>query len=136
MRWLKPFTSWWHRFRRPMPLGIRGEREAERFLKRQGYIILARGDRARLGEIDLVAVDNRVIVFVEVKTRTSHDTGHPADAVDEKKQRQLTRAARGYLKRHQLGAYQARFDVIAVTWPDLKKRPKIEHFRHAFEAVD
>jgi putative endonuclease len=136
VRWLKPFFKWWKRLRQPLSLGKRGEREAERHLKRQGYVILARGDRARLGEIDLVAVEKRTVVFVEVKTRTSHDAGHPAEAVDRNKQRRLTRAAQGYLKRHRLGDCLARFDVIAVTWPDLKMRPQIEHFRHAFESAD
>ena len=80
-------ASW----RTPKSLGARGEAAAARLLKRKGYTIVARSDRSRLGEIDLVAVDKRTVVFVEVKTRPSHDTGHPADAVDEDKQRRLTR---------------------------------------------
>jgi putative endonuclease len=136
MRVLNLLFTWWKRFREPLSFGRRGEREAERYLKRQGFIILARGNRARLGEIDLVAVEKRTIVFVEVKTRTSHDAGHPAEAVDRHKQRRLTRAAREYLKRHQLTEYPARFDVVAVTWPDARRRPVIEHIRNAFEAVD
>ena len=136
MRWFKRLIFWWRRSRRPVSLGRRGEHEAARFLKRRGYIIVARGDRARLGEIDLVAVDRRTVVFVEVKTRTSHDAGHPAEAVDRNKQRRLTRAARGFLQRHDLGNNAARFDVIAVTWPDERQRPVVEHFQNAFEAAD
>jgi putative endonuclease len=117
-------------------LGKAGEREAARYLKRRGFLIVAQGDRARLGEIDIVAVERRTIVFVEVKTRSSHDAGHPADAIDRTKQRRLTRAARGYLKRHDLEENPARFDVVAITWPDVKKRPVIEHFRNAFEATE
>jgi putative endonuclease len=98
--------------------------------------IVARSDKAKLGEIDLVAVDQRTVVFVEVKTRTTHDAGHPADAVDHNKQRRLTRAAQGFIKRHHLEDVSARFDVVAVTWPDAKKQPVIEHYRHAFEAVE
>src|SRR5262245_34497000 len=63
-------------------LGARGERLAERYLRRQGMRILHRGYRIMGGEVDLVAVDGRTVVFVEVKTRQSHDAGHPADAVD------------------------------------------------------
>ena len=115
-------------------LGQRGEAAAERFLKRLRYKIVARGYRTQEGELDLVAVDGRTVVFIEVKTRESHDAGHPAEAVDEAKQKRITRLALAYLKRHQLLDYPARFDVIAVTWPPQAKRPTIEHFRHAFEA--
>lgn len=122
-------------WRRPRTLGQRGEDAAAKFLKKKGYTIVARSDLGRLGEIDLVAVDNRTVVFVEVKTRRSHDTGHPADAVDEKKQRQLTRLALTYLRRHDLLECAARFDVVAITWPDDECKPTIEHFPNAFEAV-
>jgi putative endonuclease len=136
MRWYKRLHLWWRKLNKPLTLGQLGEREAARFLKKQGMHIVARGDRAKLGEIDLVAVDQRMLVFVEVKTRTTHDAGHPADAVDRNKQKRLTRAAQGFLKRHDLEENAARFDVIAVTWPDTKKKPVIEHYRHAFEAVE
>jgi len=82
-----------------------------------------------------VAVDGRTVVFVEVKTRASQDQGHPVDAVDADKQRRLTRLAVAFLKRHGLLEYPARFDVVAVTWPDGQRKPAIEHFPNAFEAV-
>src|SRR4051794_21091119 len=66
----------------PKTLGQRGEAAAARFLKRLGYTIVGRGSHIRRGEIDLIAVDGHTIVFVEVKTRISHDAGHPAEAVD------------------------------------------------------
>lgn len=118
----------------PAPLGRRGEAAAAKHLKRLGYKILARGDRTALGEIDIVAVDGRTLVFVEVKTRSSHDAGRPAEAVDENKQRRLTRLALGYLKRHGLLGCPARFDIVEVTWPAQGRRPKIEHIVGAFEA--
>jgi putative endonuclease len=114
---------------------VRGEQAAERYLKRLGYIIVARAERDRLGELDLVAIDGKTIVFVEVKTRVSSSRGYPAEAVDDDKQRRLTRAALSYLRRHDLLEYRARFDVIAVTWPDSQKQSHIEHFKNAFEAV-
>ena len=120
---------------RAQSLGQRGEAAAARFLKKKGYVLVARSDRVRLGEIDLVAVDGRTVVFVEVKTRRSHASGHPADAVDEDKQRRLTRLALTYLKRHNLLENPARFDVVAVTWADDHAAPVIEHFQNAFEAV-
>jgi putative endonuclease len=122
----------WRRYR---SLGARGERAAERHLRRLGYKIVARRDRGRLGELDLVAVDGRTIVFVEVKTRASHDAGHPAEAVGAEKQARLTRLALGYLKRHDLLEHRARFDVIAITWPASARKPTIEHIKSAFDAV-
>ena len=119
---------------RPARLGPRGEALAARHLKRLGYKIVARGARGQLGELDLVAVDGRTVVFVEVKTRESHDGGHPAEAVDAEKQRRLTRLALGYLKRHELLECAARFDVVAITWPAGRRRPLLEHVRDAFEA--
>lgn len=122
-------------WRQPLSLGQRGEREAARYLRRLGYTIVARGQRDQLGEIDLIAVEGRTIVFVEVKTRTGDVAGHPADAVDHRKQQRLTRLATAYLKRHDLLDCKTRFDVIAVTWPGGKKRPVLEHFKDAFEAI-
>ena len=128
-------ATWLRRLLPEKPLGRRGESAAARHLRRQGYRILARGDRLWPGELDLVAMDGRTIVFVEVKTRQSQDAGHPSEAVDPAKQRRLTRLAVTFLKRHGLLEYPARFDVIAVTWPAGQRRPTIEHIPDAFEAV-
>jgi putative endonuclease len=133
MRWLTPIRKRLKSLLGPQPLGRRGEDAAALYLKNTGYIIIARGHRDNVGEIDLIAVDGRTIVFIEVKTRTSHDAGHPADAVDDKKQQRLTRLALSYMKRHDLLECSARFDVVAVTWPDDKGKPTIEHFQNAFE---
>jgi len=116
-------------------LGDRGEDVAARFLKRQRYYILARSLDSPLGELDIVAVDGRTVVFVEVKTRRSDDAGRPEEAVDQLKQHRMTQAALAYLKSKRLLGYASRFDVIAVTWPDGAKRPTIEHFKNAFEPV-
>jgi putative endonuclease len=124
----------WARFWTPKPLGYLGERAAETFLKRKGYKIVARGLRLRGGELDLVAIDRRTVVFVEVKTRRSEQFGSPAEAISPPKQRYLTRAALFYLKRHGLLEHESRFDVVAVLWPQQTKQPTIEHFQNAFEA--
>ena len=126
---------WFERLFPKKTLGQRGEAAAARYLKRRGYKVLARGDRFGPGELDLVMLDRDTIVFVEVKTRQSHDAGHPAEAVDEVKQRKLTRLAVTFLKRYGLLERPARFDVIAITWPAGKWFPTIEHIRNAFEAV-
>jgi putative endonuclease len=127
--------SWFAARIRPKSLGERGEDAAARFLKRLGYHILARHLDLPLGELDIIAVDGRTVVFVEVKTRSSSDAGHPADAIDKVKEQRMTQAALGYLKSHGLLNHSARFDVVAVSWPSTAKRPTIEHIQNAFPAV-
>ncbi|WP_437186887.1 YraN family protein [Planctomicrobium sp. SH668] len=114
--------------------GNRGERLAARFLKNNGYKILARQARNQFGEIDLIALHGDVIVFVEVKTRRNSRAGHPSEAVDSTKQRQLTRAALAWLKEKKQLNRRGRFDVIAITW-NTSSVPVIEHFLNAFEAT-
>ncbi|MEK6238027.1 MAG: YraN family protein [Planctomycetales bacterium] len=116
-------------------LGDRGERAAERFLKRKGYAVVARQQRSHLGEIDLIAVDGETIVFVEVKTRRGSDKGDPIEAVDSAKQQKLTRLALAFLKRRKLLGHSARFDVVAVLWPDESSAPEITHYPDAFPPV-
>jgi putative endonuclease len=133
-RWLKGLAaSLWPV--RPRTLGQRGEAAAARYLRRRGFKIVARGDRQAIGELDLVAVDGRTVVFVEVKTRTSRQAGDPSEAVDLEKQRRLTRTALLFLKRHGLLENAARFDVVAVTWSDEAAQPEIEHVHDAFPAT-
>jgi putative endonuclease len=95
-------------------LGAEGERWAEQYLRRRRYVILQRNYRCRAGEVDLVALDGRTVVFVEVKTRTQEGFGSPLDAVDLRKQRQIRRAAQYYLSAHRLHDRDARFDVVGV----------------------
>lgn len=97
-------------------LGRDGERAAEAHLRAHGYTIVARNFRCPIGEVDLVALHRRTVVFVEVKTRRSA-AAVPSDAVDPRKQRQMRRAAEWYLSRHRLEERPVRFDVVAV-WRD------------------
>lgn len=113
--------------------GDQGERVAAKHLRQQGYRILARQSRSRVGELDLIALDGETIVFVEVKTRSSLVAGHPAEAVTVAKQQQLTRAALAWLKRHRLLEARGRFDVIAITWK-AGAAPEIQHYKNAFQA--
>ena len=114
--------------------GDRGERAAAKFLKRQGFRIVQRNYSTPLGEIDIVALDGKTIVFVEVKTRSSLVAGRPEEAVTLDKQRKLTNMALAYLKKHKLLEHSARFDVVAIVWPDDARQPaEIRHLRNAFE---
>lgn len=113
-------------------VGADGERAAERFLRRHRYAILHRNYRCRYGELDLVALDGIVVVFVEVKTRSHAGFGTPTDAVDDRKQRQIQRAAQHYLVEHRLTNRAARFDVVGVWWDG--RQLQCELVRNAFEA--
>ena len=116
-------------------LGDRGERAAVRYLRKQGFRIIATQYRNQAGEIDIIASQHKQVVFVEVKTRKSADAGQPYEAVDLNKQRKLTKLALLWLKKHKRLEQSARFDVISVVWPDGQKEPEISHFRNAFEAT-
>ena len=95
-------------------LGESGEEAACRELRRRGYAILARRYRTRHGEIDIIARHGEVLVFVEVKTRTSHAFGSPLAAVTPVKQRRLVRMALEYVTRSHLSQPACRFDVVGV----------------------
>ncbi|HZE89845.1 MAG TPA: YraN family protein [Verrucomicrobiae bacterium] len=99
--------------RRP-ELGLRGEEAAARHLERNGYALLARRFRTRLGEIDIVAEKGDTLVFVEVKTRTSTRHGVPEESVTTAKQRRLALMAATFLTARGLHGRDCRFDVIAV----------------------
>src|SRR4051794_13045744 len=114
-------------------LGGRGENVAARFLRNNGFRIICRNYRCELGEIDIVARDGSTLVFVEVKTR-AYDDPTPEDQVNQFKRHQLTKTARHYLSRYGVPQPPARFDVVAVVWPE-GRDPKIRHTPHAFEAT-
>jgi len=113
-------------------LGAQGERAAENFLRQQGYTIVARNYRSRLGEIDLVALEASTVVFIEVKTRAHSGSGTPLESVHRRKQRQIQRAAQQYLSEHRLQGRNARFDVVGVWWEDQAVR--CELVKNAFDA--
>lgn len=115
-------------------LGNRGERVAARYLKKQGYKILARQAKNRIGEIDLIAMQEDTLVFIEVKTRSSMASGHPAEAVGYQKQKQISRTALFWLKERNLLEHRCRFDVVAIIWQP-NASPLIEHYTNAFEAI-
>ena len=101
-------------WRKQVPAGRRGEQIAARHLKRHGYLILARNYRASGGEIDLVALDERTLVFVEVKLRAGLGFGTPAEAVDFEKRERIRRAAAGFIAWRGAENLPVRFDVVAL----------------------
>jgi putative endonuclease len=112
-------------------LGRQGEQVAERFLTRKGYRVVERNYRCPAGEVDLIVLDRRVIVFVEVKTRSGERFGTPLEAVEARKQHKMMRAAQFFLTQKGLHQRDARFDVVGISWPGGK--PIVEHIENAFE---
>ena len=131
---VRALVRWWPW--RTRSLGERGEDAAARHLQRLGLRIVGRQVRLPSGELDLIALDGRTIVFVEVRTRSATEHGSPADTVDREKQRRLTKLALSYLKRRRLLDHPARFDVVAVVWPPDAAAPRTEHIPSAFTAID
>jgi putative endonuclease len=125
-----PTQPWWRRW-----FGTRSERAAARFVRRLGYRIVARNYTCPYGELDLVAVDGRCVVFIEVRSTGTADAARPAASVDQHKQRRLTQLALHFLQEHRLLGFAARFDVLTLSWPDGRREPAVTHYPHAFEAV-
>lgn len=95
-------------------LGAYGEELAARFLQKAGFIVLERNWRCSEGEIDIIAKEGDILVFIEVKTRRSERFGTPAEAVHTRKQQKLRLLARHYLHVKKITASAYRFDVVAV----------------------
>ena len=127
-------------------IGLQGEHEAARYLQQQGYTIIARRERILHGDIDIVALDNRTVVFVEVRSKTNTEHGHPAETIDTRKKQRICTLANAYIKQHRLEDYSFRLDVVTVlflTSVPVQNRwlfwrsshsPIIEHFQNAFDS--
>lgn len=113
----------------PKVLGRRGEKAAVRHLKRGGYRIIKRNYTCPAGEIDIMAADGDMLVFVEVKTRADPTGADPENSVGPRKQRKIIAAARYLLAATDSDA-PCRFDVISVVLDGSALR--IEHFIDAF----
>ena len=107
-------------------LGKKGERAAVQYLKSQGYTIVATNYRTPFGEVDIIAIEDDELAFIEVKTRTSDKYGTPKEAVGKDKQRRYYQMARYYGKATGEEP-NARFDVIEVYADGV-----IEHYKYAF----
>lgn len=114
-------------------IGQTGEELAAIYLERNGFDILERNFRCKIGEIDIIAQKNKILTFVEVKTRLSIVTGHPAEAVTFRKQQKIRRIAEYYMMVNGLLKYMPvlSFDVIEI----VKQANKVilfNHFEHCF----
>lgn len=110
-------------------LGKFGEDLAADFFIEQGYRILERNYRTAVGELDLVAETEELLIFAEVKTRTSRRFGSPAEAVDQKKQLHMRKTAEIWLAEHPTEK-EIRFDVLEVYAGIRNGDPYPEKIRH------
>jgi putative endonuclease len=115
-------------------LGRRGEAAAREYLTRRGVRILVENFTCAAGEVDLIGREKGVLVFIEVKARTSNAFGPPHLAVHRRKQRQIVRAAQWYLAEQRTPDAPSRFDVLAVTFRGDGSRPRIDWVKDAFPA--
>jgi len=127
-------TAAGHKARRT---GVRGETYAYWYLRRNGYVMIARNftSRGMKGEIDLIGYDGATLAFVEVKTRTSQrdDVGSPEDAVTQDKQWHLSRMAKQFLREYRATNASFRFDILALEAPP-GRRPVVRLHKGAFSA--
>ena len=112
-------------------LGAAGEDAAAAFLKKSGFTILSRNYTCRRGEIDIIALDGRIVCFIEVKTRGPDPLLPPERNVTPAKKRRIRSVARHYLQSRRLLDSVCRFDVVSVILPE-SGTPEIELKRHAF----
>lgn len=118
-------------------LGAAGEREAERFLTALGHRTIARNQRTRQGEVDLIVESaDGAIVFVEVKTR--HAQGHwkGEHAITARKKRRMLQCAQTLAKKHRWGGRALRIDIIVVEHGTEGTKPIIRHHRNAVTLND
>ncbi len=116
-------------------LGRMGEDLAAAYLQKKGYRLLERNYRCRLGEIDIIAVDGDILVFIEVRCRSSVQFGFPQESVRRFKQARVRKIAQYYLQgagARLAKAGRMRFDVLALLFNRDNELYRIEHIQNAF----
>jgi len=114
-------------------LGRWGEKKAKNYIIKNGYNILNENYRISSGQIDLIALDDNYIVFIEVKTRYTKKYGLPGEAVNYHKKNKIRKIASHFLNiscKNDFSTYKKRFDVITIMIEN--KKAKLKHFKNAF----
>lgn len=112
-------------------LGILGEKIAAEYLKKRGYTIVETNFRSRQGEIDIIARDKDYLVFVEVRSRRSHEFGSPEESLTHSKRERLVSLALGYLLTHSHLPSLWRIDVVAIDLDSAGKVSRLELIQNA-----
>ena len=115
-------------------LGRQGEELAAQALRANGYRILERNVRSRMGEIDLVAQDGRTLCFVEIRAKKSLRFGWPEESVGRLKKMRLVRLAQWYLQRYRLSGVPIRFDVVSIFFGSDATAARTRLIKGAFDA--
>lgn len=113
--------------------GDEAEELAVSYLESKGYTILDRNYYFEHAEVDIVALGDDYIVFVEVKSRKNNDFGRPEEAINSVKENNVIKAAEAWLHERKMTGAFIRFDVIAITQDNESKAPDIRHFDNAFQ---
>ncbi|HNT22753.1 MAG TPA: YraN family protein [Anaerolineales bacterium] len=113
-------------------LGRLGEDLAAQYLAEQGFAILARNVRTPYGEIDLLAQQGDLVVFVEVKTRRTPTFGPPEVSITPRKQAHILASAQHYMQAHPELAGEWRIDALSIQFLKAGDLPQITHFQNAF----
>ncbi|GJQ53413.1 MAG: UPF0102 protein [Anaerolineaceae bacterium] len=109
-------------------IGKWGEEVAAEYLVERGYEIVARNARTPYGEIDIIAKQNGIVIFVEVKTRTSNKMGLPEESITTRKRQHMVSAAEHYAAEHEIDDWQ--IDVISIEGKP-GSTPRITYFENA-----
>lgn len=113
-------------------MGRQGEDVATHYLEKNNYQLLCRNYSCRLGELDIVAYERDVIVFVEVRSRSSGDYGLPQESITNRKKMKLRQLAWHYLKAVGKTNASCRFDVIAIQFDREGRVKRLDHIENAF----
>ena len=132
MNLLKKFLDIFHPYPKHLKTGIRGEKEAKRYLISKGLKFLTANYNSGRGEIDLIFREGDCLVFVEVKTRSSEDLTRPSKAVDKRKRHLISLAAMDYLRLLKNPEVKFRFDIVEV----LMERGAVSEIRHLTSAFN
>jgi len=111
--------------------GAEGETTAARYLEKKGYKILEYNYRIAGSEVDLIALKDNTLFFIEVKTRGSDNYGMPEEFVNERKRRKIIQAAKFFTACKKYEDHYVQFDIIAVL--PLQELDSVYHIEHAFE---
>ena len=110
--------------------GVIGEKIAGNYLKKARLAIIACNYKTPFGEIDIIAWQNRTLVFIEVKTRTSVNFGCPLLAITESKKRHIVKNAVYYLKKYNIPGHNVRFDAVSIMLTDDLEFVRYEHVKN------
>lgn len=110
--------------------GKKGEEIAADFLKKQGCEILVKNFRTKSGEVDIIALDKNILVFVEVKTRKSFEYGLPIEAITKRKIKSIINVAQYFKLLHPELPHALRIDAISIQLDQNNKAEEIEHFKN------